>query len=77
MDVVEARDVAVIEAAREAVAEGGKVAPHGQHDAPTGAEVDGEVLTAGVKCVGTRVGREQATREAPEAEVMVRGGGGL
>jgi hypothetical protein len=75
-DVVGARDAAVVGAAHEAVAEGGEVAPHGQHDAPAGVEVDGKVPKAGVKYVGTRVGREQAAWEAPEAEVVLRGGGG-
>lgn len=75
-DAVEARDAAVVEAAREAVAEGGEVAPRGQHDPAAGAEVDGEVPGAGVKRVGPHVGREQAAREAPEAELVVRGGVG-
>ena len=75
-DAVEARDAAVVEAAREAVAEGGEVAPRGQHDAAAGAEVDGEVPGAGVERVGPHVGREQAPREPPEAELVVRGGVG-
>jgi hypothetical protein len=37
-DVVEARDAAVVEASREAVTEGGYVAPRGQHDAVARAE---------------------------------------
>jgi hypothetical protein len=75
-DLVEARDAAVVEGAREAVVEGGEVAPHGQHDAAAGAKVGGEVPGASVECVGTRVGQEQAARETPEAELVVRCGGG-
>lgn len=75
-DAVEARDAAVVEAARESVLEGGEVAPRGEHDAAAGVEVDGEVPGGGVERVGPHVGREQAPREAPEAELVVRGGGG-
>jgi hypothetical protein len=76
VDAVEAQEAVVVKAAREAIAEGSEVAPVGQHDAAAGAEVDGEVPEANVEHVGTRVGLEQATREAPEAELVVRGGGG-
>ena len=71
-----ARDVAVVEAAREVVAEGGEVAPRGQHDAAAGAEVDSEVPGADIEHVGTCVGQKQVQREALEAELVVHGGGG-
>jgi hypothetical protein len=52
------------------------VAPRGQHDAAAGDEVYGEVPRAGVELVAADLGREQAPREATEAELVVRGGRG-
>jgi hypothetical protein len=58
LDVVEARDVAVVEAAREAVAEGGEVAPRGQHDATARVEVDGGSVRSRCRaCRHTRCSR--------------------
>jgi hypothetical protein len=54
-----------------------KVAPRGQHDAAAGDEVYGaKSPRAGVERVAADVGREQAPREAAEAELVIRGGGG-
>lgn len=74
-DAAEPRDAAVVEVAGEAVVEGGEVAPRGQHDAAAGGEVYGEVPRSGVEGVAADVGREQAPREAAEAELVVGGGG--
>ena len=75
-DAAEAGDATVVEVAGEVVVEVGEVAPRRQHDAAAGVEVDGEVPRAGVERVPANVGREQAAREAAEAELVVGGGVG-
>lgn len=75
-DAAETGDATVVEVAGEVVVEVGEVAPRRQHDAAAGVEVYGEVPRAGIERVAANVGREQAAREATEAELVVRGGVG-
>lgn len=72
-DAAEAGDAAVVEPAREAVAEGGEVAPRGEHDPAAGGEVHGEVPRPGVQRVPAHVRRQQAQREPAVPELVVRG----
>jgi hypothetical protein len=75
-DAAEPGDAALAEPPREALVEGGEVVPRWQHDAAGSFEVHREVPGPGVERVAPHVGREEAPREAPEAELVVRGGGG-
>jgi hypothetical protein len=75
-DAAEPGDAALVKPPREALVEGGEVVPRRQHDAAGAFEVHREVLGPGVEHVALHVGREEPPREAPEVELVIRGGSG-